>query len=310
MPGIGIITNPYSKLNKRNPERSQLLGYILGEHGRLAITKSLEDLNRVAVKFRDSNIEILAINGGDGTIARTLRAFIDAYGDKPFPKIALLRGGTMNVLAQNLGIRGKPEHILFRLLEAHSSEAQTTTQWLTTLKVEDNYGFLFADGVSYNFLEEYYKNKTGPFGAALLVLKVFFSTVLKGEFFRKLIRGQTIKISPDQMSPLVHETLMIMAATIERIPFGLKLFPEALKDPNKLQFFSVTSKPEELVSHLPAIVFKTNPGTSKGKISGSCEELAIQAESRYTYTLDGELFTAKSQEVVVKLGPKLEFLVI
>ena len=35
MPGIGVITNPYSRQNKRNPRLAQRLGYILGEKGDL-----------------------------------------------------------------------------------------------------------------------------------------------------------------------------------------------------------------------------------------------------------------------------------
>src|SRR5438128_2499711 len=102
MSGIGIITNPHAKLNKRNPSRTALLGYILGQQGQLEVTNSLEDLSRVACEFRDQRIGILAINGGDGTISRTLTAFIHEYDGLPLPKVVLLRGGTINVLAKNL----------------------------------------------------------------------------------------------------------------------------------------------------------------------------------------------------------------
>ena len=122
MSGIGIITNPHSKLNKRNPQRTALLGYILGEKGRLEVTNNLDDLGRVAREFKSKNIGILAINGGDGTICRTLTAFIQVYGNAPLPKVALLRGGTINVLANNLGIAGSPEQVLYRLVEVYSNE--------------------------------------------------------------------------------------------------------------------------------------------------------------------------------------------
>src|SRR5687768_275022 len=108
MSGIGIITNPHSKLNKRNPRRAELLGYIVGERGQLEITNTLADLERVAHEFREKKIHTLAISGGDGTICRTLTALIHAYGEVPLPRVALLRGGTINVLANNLGIKGAP----------------------------------------------------------------------------------------------------------------------------------------------------------------------------------------------------------
>src|SRR5690349_19758362 len=105
MPGIGIIANPHSKLNKQNPERHELLGYILGQQGQLRLTESLEHLSKVAAEFHQKKIDILAINGGDGTISRTLTAIVNEYKGDPLPPIALLRGGTMNVLAQNLGVK-------------------------------------------------------------------------------------------------------------------------------------------------------------------------------------------------------------
>ena len=101
MSGIGIITNPHSKQNKRNPSRSQLLSYILGKQGQMEVTQSLDDLAQVAEKFKKNEIEILAINGGDGTISQTLTAFHKVYGDTKLPKIAILPGGTMNVRSED-----------------------------------------------------------------------------------------------------------------------------------------------------------------------------------------------------------------
>ena len=61
MAGIGIITNPNSKLNIKKPTRGLLLGYIVGQFGNLEITNSVDDLGRVAQLFKQQSIEILAI---------------------------------------------------------------------------------------------------------------------------------------------------------------------------------------------------------------------------------------------------------
>jgi len=312
MAGIGIITNPYSKLNKRNPVRPLLLGYILGEQGQLEVTESLDALQQVAERFRDSDIKVLAINGGDGTVARTLTAFIRAYGDQPLPKIALLRGGTMNVLASNLGVRGSPESLLYRYLEAHSASTPLKLVGVQTLEVEGNYGFLFADGVAYAVLEEFYQNKTGPVGAALLVLRLCVSALQKGPLFRRLILSQKLELAPRPNDTIELESCAVMASTIEKMPLGPRLFPLARKQPGRFQFFAVKSKPEELIWHLPAIMLKNGEGSSPGKISYCCEELAITSDlydKKYMYSLDGELFTAASNSITVRLGPKIEFVI-
>ena len=158
MAGIGIITNPHSKLNKRNLYRQQLLSYIAGETGILETTNNLEELENVAREFCQKNITVLAINGGDGTISRTITAFLHAYkeNNKALPAIVLLRGGTINMLAKNLRVTGNPEEILYRLIESHSSGQTHKSRTINTLQIGDNYGFLFASGTSSRFLKEFY----------------------------------------------------------------------------------------------------------------------------------------------------------
>ena len=309
MPGIGIITNPHSKLNKRNPQTPQLLGYILGEHGRLAVTQSLQDLSRVAVKFRDSNIEILAINGGDGTISKTLTAFLEAYGSKPLPKIALLRGGTMNVLANNLGISGTPPRILFRLCEAYAGDTPLQSQTLTSLNVEGACGFLYADGVAYNVLDEFYQNKTGPIGAAWLIVKLAISALLKGQMFYRLIQPQKLKLKSDDRE-VEHSSLCIMAASIEKMPYGIKLFPSARQNPMAFQYFSVRCAAEKLISKIASIALLNKPKDYESKLGGTSTSLSIKATPGYTYSLDGELFQSTSVSVTIKTGPKIEFIIV
>ncbi len=310
MPGIGIITNPHSKLNKRKPETPKLLGYILGEHGRLEVTQSLEDLQKVAERFRKSQIEILAINGGDGTISRTLTAFMKAYGDQPLPKVALLRGGTMNVLASNLKIRGSSPKILFRLCEAYSSDAPLPTETLSTLEVEGHYGFLFADGVACNVLEEFYKNKTGKIGVCWLIAKLVFSTLIRGSLFRRLLKRQAIEVSTESTSTRTSESCTVMAATIERMPFGFKLFPEARQHKNQMHFFDIFCDPNKVLVRLPWLLLQNKVGNYRDKVSAQCESLTIKSVSSYTYSLDGELHQSNKESITVRVGPRVEFIIV
>jgi diacylglycerol kinase family enzyme len=256
----------------------------------------------------------LAINGGDGTINRTLTAVVNAYGSEPLPKIALLRGGTMNVLATNLGIRGSSPRILYRLCEAYSSEQEAfATKTISSLKVEDSYGFLFADGIAYTVLDEFYKNKTGPLGAAWLVLRLGLSTLIKGLLFERLMKSERKSIATDGVPYELHqdkETCSIMAASIERMPFGFRLFPFARRKLKQMQWFSVTCEPRSVLWHLPQILLQNRTMLLPFKISGVCERLSITAPQGYTYSLDGELFTSKSTTLTIEPGPNFEFIVI
>ena len=177
MPGIGIITNPHSKQNKSDPTRSEVLAYILGEHGIIRSTKCLNHLKETAKEFFKKDIEILAINGGDGTISRTIDIFIKTYGSKKLPKVAILGGGTVNFLKSNLKITNSSENLLNKLTQMYSSNEALDVENIRTLKVEKNFGFLYADGLCARFLEKFYSNKNSSTGSIWLLTKLFFQNL-------------------------------------------------------------------------------------------------------------------------------------
>lgn len=310
MSGIGIITNPHSKLNKRNPGRTALLGYILGAKGQLEVTNTLEDLGRVARDFKSRDVSILAINGGDGTICRTLTAFIKEYGDTPLPKIALLRGGTINVLANNLKIRGTPEQILYRLVEAHSGgDGLLNVRKVRTIEVEGSYGCLFGNGAAASFLKEYYKRKSGPLGAFLWVLGVWGSRFLGGELYNRVIRDERQTLIADGSAPIDHSTCAVFCSTVVNMPLGYPLFRRLKTMTEGFQCVSFTFAAKDAVWQLPVTMIKMTDRAT-GKMSLTCRELTIEADAPFDYTLDGELYVSASNKLTINAGPELEFVTI
>lgn len=309
MSGIGIITNPHSKLNKRNPARSALLGYILGEQGILEVTNNLDDLGRVARDFKTKGIQVLAINGGDGTISRTLTAFLKEYGNQPLPRIAILRGGTINVLANNLGIRGSPEQILYRLVEAHSRGTQMETRSVSTIEIDGAFGFLFGNGVASAFLKEYYLRKTGPIGALLWVLLVWVSWFWQGHLYQSIVRDLWFTLSVPGRFRVTHSTCAVFCSTLRKLPLGVPLFELIAKNPQNFQCFSFCFKAKHAVWQLPYFMLKRQKN-NQSTLTFTADALAIEAEAPFDYTLDGELYTSKSNSLELHIGPKLEFITI
>lgn len=313
MAGIGIITNPHSKLNKRDPDRQKLLGYIVGEHGKLELTNSLADLARVAENFRDHSISVLAINGGDGTISRTLTSFIRAYGDKPLPKVLILRGGTINLLADNLGIRGAPEQILVRYIESMSGIRPVKTEPYRTLKIGEHYGFLFGNGIVANYLEEFYKKKTGPIGSVWMIVKIYFWYLFARDRYLALIHESRfqVELNHGAIDLGIRKTTALMAASVERMPLGPRFFPEARR-PGIFQFFSLELPAHQLAWRLPSAFIFNREGHRFGKLSRVTPHLRITTPdgSPQKYTLDGELFSSQDGKLEISLGPEICFVVV
>src|SRR5207237_10930609 len=97
--------------------------------------------------------------------------FIDVYGQgrAPLPQVALLRGGTMNTVANSIGVpRGKPDGLLERLVHAYARraveplhQAQRYMMRAAPMHADGDlgkpqFGFLFGTGVVHGFLSEYY----------------------------------------------------------------------------------------------------------------------------------------------------------
>lgn len=310
MAGIGIISNPHSKLNRKNPQRHGYLTYIAGEEGHVAVTKSLIELEQVAKDFKQTGVKMIAINGGDGTISHTITALIHAWAGAPLPQIALLRGGTINVLAENLGIKGSPEEILYRLIESHYSAQVKKTVRLRTLEIDTKFGFLFANGVCAKFLEEFYKNKSGPLGSLLLIIKIALARFVNKEYFRKMVHETPTEIfyGHDSKSEK-HSALATLVATIKRMPLGPKIFPKAGKDGEEIQCISYVCSPEKAIFKITKDVLLTPNRESDVKISLSSREFDILTNPGSGYTLDGELYPA-SDKVTIKLGPEIEFVIV
>ncbi len=306
MPGIGIITNPYSKLNKGNSHREKLLSYIVGEQGSQKTTHNIKDLEKSLQHFHKQDIDILAINGGDGTISCTLTTLIQTYKDKPLPKILILPGGTINTLAQNLSIRGTPEKILFQALKKHSSPSSLRCRSLPSIEVKNHHGFMFASGTCAHFLETFYKNKTNALGSLWLVVKIFFSKLTSGSLYNRVVRSQLYELHIEKRSLIKHHSCSILCSSLRNLPLGIPYFRNINKTPQAFELSSVTTSPNKLPWKLPSLIFKKK---SDDKVNITCKNITIKSESEINYTLDGELFST-TDPLEVKVGKFIDFIIL
>src|SRR5579883_2616631 len=159
MSGIGVVLNPKSRKNQRDPGAAVRLARALGDHGIVREARSIDELYRIAEDFKRLRIEVLGISGGDGTNHVTITGFINVYDGMALPQLAFLRGGTMNTVANSVGVkRGKPEGLLGRLMRDYAARASRPLENVErhVMRIGQNYGFLFGTGVVRGFLAEYY----------------------------------------------------------------------------------------------------------------------------------------------------------
>jgi hypothetical protein len=313
MPGLGIISNPFAKINKRDPEHNTLMWYILGNRGQFEITNSLQDLSRVCDEFFARGLDTVGIVGGDGTISLTLSALAQAYPADQLPRILVLRGGTVNVLASNLGIFGKPKDVFADALEAYHTPNGLSHMSLQTLKVNGRLGFIFADGVAARFLNEFYKIKSSTLGAGIFLGKVLADGALAGHLngaYRQLYLTERLTIDC-KPHPWPHQNpadvALIAASTIPKMPFGIRLFRRLNCKIPQAELIAIKAGERELPFRVLKALLK------QGKIDASIAQTHIFSEAVLTpsqtieYSLDGDILEPTDQPIHLSLGPRFVF---
>jgi diacylglycerol kinase family enzyme len=301
-----VFVNPSSRANRRDPGCAERFARILGTAGRVASPAGLDRLADEARRTAAESPSLIAIHGGDGTLHRTLSALIVAYGERPLPPIAILTGGTMNVVASSLKIRAKPESLLAELCAAERAGKTPDTLHRRCLQVGVHYGFIFGNGLLSNFLEEYYaRGRYGTLRALWVILRTLFSLLTARRYARRILRRfrGRVRIDGEEL-PRTHLT-GIGAATVTEIGFRLKLHHRADDDPDRMGGLAIHGGPASLL--LDLLDVRLGRGLSPRRATSFiAKHLAIEpADAESTYTLDGDLYTSRGP-VTVQVGPALQ----
>ena len=134
MGGIGIVNNPRSRRNRRRPRIGRRLRAQLGDDGDVLDAATPEELARALETFRGAGVDVLGVNGGDGTAHFVLSAFARAYDGAPLPRVLLLPGGAMNTVARAHGIRGSPERTLWDIVTRRRAGMPLLFAWFVGLR--------------------------------------------------------------------------------------------------------------------------------------------------------------------------------
>lgn len=313
MGGIGIVNNPRARRNLRAPDTARRLRALLDGEGEVADAATPDELGRALEAFRARDIELLAVNGGDGTGHVVLSAVARAWGGAPLPAVALLRGGAMNTVADAHKLRGSPESILRLILERRRAGAPLRTVERDLLAVEaegarPRLGFLFGTGAVVAFLDAYYRTgrPTAPMAAALLVRAVG-SALLGGAFAAALTRREALRVTADGEEWPDADYLGVIAGGVPEIGFGFTPFSRCDEQPGFFHAVGVTGSTLQVAAQLPRI-WLGRPWRRQVALDAVARDLAVEAQGPLRYAIDGDLY-ASDGPVRVRTGPPVRLVV-
>lgn len=312
MGGIGIVNNPRSRRNRHKPGLAERLRARVDGQGMVLDASTPEELRDAVQRFQAAEIDLLGVNGGDGTGHQVLTAFAEAYGDRPLPRLLLLRGGAMNTVAHGHGISGNPEAILKTVLEARRRGIQLRTVERDLLRVEADggparYGFIFGTGVVVSFLEAWERSRDpSPLRAAGLVLRAVGSAARSGPFAISLMRRERLRVETDGEEWPDQSYLTLIAGSTPDIGLGFRAFGRCDEQPGFFHAVGVTCTLGPLAMTLPRLR-RGRPWRRRHALDEVARELVLTAD-RPRFTVDGDLYAAR-ERVRVTTGPGIELVV-
>ncbi len=312
MAGIGIVNNPRARRNLRSPEIARRLRTLLDGEGEVADASTREELGRIVERFREHDIDVLGVNGGDGTGHVVLTAFASAYGAAQLPSVVLLRGGAMNTVADAHKLRGSPESILRALLEKRRTRAPCRTVERDLLSVEADggdplHGFLFGTGAVVAFLEAYYR--TGhptPAIAAALLVRVVGSALVGGRFAAAVTAREPLRATLDGEEWPEEPFLSIMAGSVPEIGFGFAPFARCDEQPGFFHAVGLTGSALQLAARLPQI-WLGRPWKRAMALDAVARDLRLEGAGPVRFAVDGDLYQAR-ELIRVRPGPPVRLL--
>jgi hypothetical protein len=313
----GVISNPLSGRNRRgglNGIRRLLQTYPDLPHRE---ARTAEEVQSTLADFARSDLNLVVVNSGDGTIQAALTALFTRGAFRSLPLLALLCGGTTNMTHRDLGLRGPRVDALRRLLNwAYHGDGQALIRRRSILKVQTPacphplYGFFFGAACIFKGIQFFHSrvHRMGLSGdpAHLLIL---------ARFLWGLARRQDALVAPvpaafraDRSGAVSKNLLLLLITTLDRLILGLRPFWSQGGGP--LRLTAVSAGPRRLLRALPALVH--GRGTSCATPDNgylSCNAREIQLDMDGGFAIDGELFSAdpRSGPVLIQDGGVADF---
>ena len=243
----------------------------------------------------------------------TLTAMIRTYGEQPLPPVAILRGGTMNTIANSLGILGETPKLLFELVDKHRRGARSTSSRSSSGDAagrRQRYGFIFGNGIIYNFLHEYYATgQPSPSTAAQARSRAPpASTMVRGALAQRIYGAFTRAWSSTAIAWACEDFITVAAAVVEQIGLGFRRFIAATSGRDTFALLGIHTTRSGSCAELPRILRRQAHAPRQGDRRGRRARCCFESdEDKLEYIIDGDTYVREGT-LALRIGPRLRFI--
>ncbi len=228
---VGLVSNPASGHNRDQFEQfRQRIDATPSIHH--IVTHSAEEIPSALTTLAELGIEVLGINGGDGTNSALLGQMLEGQFFATPPAVVLLPGGTANMNAGDVGLRGSLAKAVDRFCEwcagPRTLSATPRQRRLLRLDIGEqrHFGMFMGagaviQGTEYAHREIHSRGLRDDFSLALGTLRTVWG-VVRGQ--PEFTGDQRIGLSLDGQPRADHAALILAVSTLERLAFGMRPF--------------------------------------------------------------------------------------
>jgi hypothetical protein len=306
MPKIGLISNPKSQRNRRGLQEIRQILAGAPEIIHVATDASAE-LDEVLADFAARGLDLLLINGGDGTVQTLLTRLFEKHAFGTPPLLGILPRGTANTTAADVGLRGRTAAALSRVIAASraGSVADHVVQ-RPILRIENlvsempQRGMMLGagaipDAVELCNREVYGRGLKGDFGMGVTLAAILLGSVVgRGN---GVLRPHDIGVRLDGGSENRTDRLLVLATTLHRLILGSTPFWNY--DTQPIRYTSIAYPPDHLLRAAPKVLYGWRRRTLCPKVYDSHGARRIALRLDAPFTIDGETFHPLPDQPVV-----------
>jgi hypothetical protein len=301
---IGIVCNPKAHRNHGAEYEAGVPG---AESVTVAAPRTREALGEVMADFAARGIDLLVIDGGDGTVRDVLTAAADRFGRR-WPRVIVIPSGKTNALAIDLGL---PKGWTLGDALAAAKAGNTVQRRPVEVSRGDGgvpvRGFLLGAGAFVDATElAQHTHRVGAFNGVAVGLALGWAIMqtLFGPKTGSWRMGTPMRLRIAGQEADVRHRYLVLASTLGRLPAGLKPFGPARRG---LKLLSVDAPPKRLWAGAPAVVAGSEAAWLERAGYHRLETTGFDLEVDKGFILDGELYAGGA--LSVRQGPKLSFVV-
>ena len=230
---VGLISNPGSGHNRdRFAALNDRLERCPGIVHR--VTRSAAEIDPALDELAREAPDVLAVNGGDGTAAAVLGRVLERRPFANLPRIVLLPGGTANMNAGDVGVRGSLPRAVEKLCRWSEGGRPKSppVERRPLLRVENGTGenphycmFLGAGavlrGTEYAHRNIHSRGLRDDFSLALGTARTVWGLFRKDPAFNARVE---VRLQLDGAEERRHDTLILAVSTLQRLAFGMRPF--------------------------------------------------------------------------------------